>query len=191
MPNDATTPDFLTEKEIVRITKEKLDQGRTKQEVVEELLLRHDRKEYLEQIVARVPDAEARARYRVPNKVLALSMNLVCSLNIVLPLYFLMNGKSYSLRVLDPILALVFASLTVSVYRMDNTGIYKAIGLLGLVGAVQSTRFFADQALWGVANVLLFGVISWLGFYLAEHLQPSQPATAPTDDTQDPTTQKT
>lgn len=191
MPNDNTTPDYLTDKEIVRITKERLDQGKTKQEVVEELLLRHDRKEYLGQIVARVPDAEARARYRVPNKVLALSMNLVCSLNIVLPLYCLMNGKSYSLRVLDPILALLFASLTFSVYRMDDAGIYKAIGFLGFAGALQSMKLFSDQVLWGLANVLLFGVISWLGFYLAEHLRPGQPATAPTDDTQHPTTQKT
>ena len=96
MPGDDSTPDYLTDKEIVRITKERLDQGKTKQEIVEELLLRHDRKEYLEQIVGRIPDAETRVKYRVPNKVLAVLMNLVCSVNIVLPLYYLMNGKSYS-----------------------------------------------------------------------------------------------
>ena len=191
MPQDDSTRDYLTDKEIVRITKERLDQGKTKEEIVEELLLRHDRKEYLEQVVAGIPDVATRVRYKVPNKVLALSMNLVCSLNIVLPLYFFMNGKSYSLRALDPLLALIFLSCTFDVYRMDNTRIYGAIGILGLVGALQSTKFFADKALWGVANVILFGLTSWLGFYLAQHLEPGQPSKAPADDTQDPTTPKT
>lgn len=191
MPKDDSTRDYLTDKEIVRITKERLGQGRTKQEIVEELLLRHDRKEYLEQIVARIPDAETRVKYRVPNRVLAVLMNLVCSVNIILPLYYLMNGKSYSLRVLDPLLALIFLSLTFAVYRMDNIGTYQVIGILGLVGALRSTQFFSDQVLWGIANVLLFCTISWLGFYLTDRLQPGQPATASSDDTQDPTTRKT
>ena len=118
-------------------------------------------------------------------------MNVVCSVNIVLPLYFLMNGRSYSLRVLDPLLALMFLSCTFGVYRMDNTGIYETIGFLGLIGALRSIMLIPDKVLWGLANTLLFGVICWLGFYLAEHLQPDQSAMASTDDAPDPNGQKT
>lgn len=52
MAGDGTTRDYLTDKDILRITKDGLDHGRTRDEILDELLLRHDSREYLEQVMA-------------------------------------------------------------------------------------------------------------------------------------------
>jgi len=188
MRKDDTAREFLTDKDILRITRDALDEGRTKQEVYVELSRRHDRKEYLAQIMSKVPEAEARAKHKAANKVLGILMNLVCSLNIVLPLFCMINGTKYRLRVLDPVLALIFFWLTFLVYRMNDASVYRLIGLIGVVGLLQSMKLYSVQLLWGFASVLLFGTISILSFYLGDRLRSDWTPDAPAEDDQGPGT---
>ena len=121
MPEDGAGRDFLRDKDIFRITRDALDKGRTKQEVYDELSRRCDSKEYLAQIMSRVPEVETRAKCRAANKALGVLMNVACSLNLVLPLLCLIKGRDYRLRVLDPIVALMFFVLT---FDVDGRCVY-------------------------------------------------------------------
>jgi hypothetical protein len=176
------TKDFLTDRDISRITREALDEGRTKQDVYEELCQRHDSKEYLAQVIARVPEVEARAKCKIANSILAALMNFVCSVNVVLPLLYMVNGTVYRWRVVDPLMGLLLLLLTFDVYRMNSYKIYTPVALLRLIGVLQATKLFSVQALWGVANVLLFGAISILSLHIGGCLRSDWAPMAPTKD---------
>jgi hypothetical protein len=181
MANDNAGGDFITDKDIVRITRDELDQGRTKQELYEELSQRYDSKEYLAQIMSRVPETEARAKYGIANGVLVVLLGLVCMLNLIVPLVCMIRGIDYRLRVLDPVMALILLWLASEVRRMRSSGIYTPIALLSLAGVLQAVSLFRTHFLWGVASVLLFGATSVLSFYLRDRLRsdwtPAGPAT--------------
>jgi hypothetical protein len=189
MPEGEAGKDFVTQKEIERITREGLDKGRTKQEIYEELLPKHDRKEYVAQIIARIPEAEARAKYKAANLVLVALLALIFISNLVLPLLSVILRRTYPPPALNPIFTLICTGCALPIRRMSRRGDYIVVGLLTFVGILGTVTLFAEHTAWGFANLAFFGVASVLSFCIGEGLRSDWIPADPVVDERSATTE--
>jgi hypothetical protein len=189
MPKGEAGKDFVTLKEILRITREGLGKGRTRQEIYEELLPRHDRKEYIAQIIASIPEPELKAQYRAANLVLVILLGLIFVSNLLLPLLGFILRKAYPPWVLTSSFALVCTLSAPEVYRMSDLHIYGAVGWLTLVGVAGAVPLIGEHAVWALANLALFGLTSGLAFYVGRGLRSDWTPADPVADEGSATTE--
>ncbi len=172
MQETDTTRDYLTDNDIMRITEEGLEQGRTRQDILEELLLRHDRKEYLAQIIARVADPALKRRYKGPNRVLVILLIALGALNVAMALLAILSRTRHLSAFDAPGIPLLMSLFLPGVHKM-RAPIHKPLALLSLVGVLHASRLTKAYPTWGLLNIALLLTIGGLSYYLGPGLFPN------------------
>ncbi len=181
MQKGAAAGQHLTEREILRLTKEALDQGGTKQPVFEEPSPRFYSKEHLAQLISTVPDVDLRERYKNINQMLVVLALATAASHLALFLLALHSGGPSAFRLFDPIIPLLVVFLTRRIHQMSG-GVYVPMGVLSLVGALGAIDRIPTSLLWSLADIVLFVTMAILSFHVGGHLFPHRGWTGPVKD---------
>jgi len=176
-----TTRDFLTDNDIMRITEEGLDQGKTKQEILEELSLRHDRKEYLAQIITRIPDPALKRRYKAPNQVLVVLLIVLGMLNLGMLLLAIFSRARHLSAFDAPAIPLLMMLFVASLHKMRSP-VHRPLALISLVGILHASRLMPVHPIWSFVNIALLITIGGLLYYIGPRLFPNAGFMGPRKD---------
>jgi hypothetical protein len=171
MTGDSVNPS-LTPKEIIKVTEETLERGRSKQQVLDDLSRgqQFHSREYLAQIISLVPDAELRQRYRVLNRALFGLLLFAAGLCLAEGILLFSRGLSRpgGTAFFGFFVILSFAPQV----RQMRGSIYRPLGLLSLMITVGLASRLSTFSPWNLPVILSFGATSILAFYLGSSLFP-------------------
>jgi hypothetical protein len=161
----------LTRKEILAITEDRLEQGWSKQQVLEDLRQhqRYHSEEYLAQIVATVPDVELRRRYTTLNRVFFGLLVFVGGLHAVGSIATLFTSRRDWDALSVALFALMMLGQAKDLWRM-RANAYMVLGWLSIV--VMGQAVLLRLPLWSLLSVALLGTTSALSFHLGGCLFP-------------------
>lgn len=181
MQKDDDAGQYLTERDVLRLTKEALDQGRTKQQVFEELSPRFYSKEHLAQLISTIPEVELRKTYRGTNQALVVVMVLAGASHLVLLLLTVHSKGRSAFTLFNPVIALLVVFLTRRIYQMSG-GVYVPVGLLSLIGVLDTIGLVPTNPLWSLVDIALFITTAILSFHVGGHLFPHRGWIGPLKD---------
>jgi hypothetical protein len=181
MREDSVKRRRLVEEDIVPLTKEALEQGKTKQQAFEELAPRFYSREHLAQLISTVPHVELRRTYARANQVLVVMMVLACAVHFLLLLTTVLANGFSAFALVNSTGPLLLVFLTRRIYAMSG-GVYEAVGGLALVSVLGADGLVRFSPLWSFANIALFTMTAILAFYLGEHLFPNRGWAGPRKD---------
>jgi hypothetical protein len=181
MQADGAAHKRLTEREIVPLTREALDQGRTKQQVFEELAPRFYSREHLAQLISTVPDVELRKRYARTNRILVILTVVTNTSHLgLLALGVLAQGFPQFL-VFDHTIPLIALFFVRGLQRMRG-GVYIPAGVAALIGILDSVRLVRINPWWSCMDLVLFTTTAVLSFRVGGCLFPQRGWSGPRKD---------
>ncbi len=181
MQADGAERKRLTERDIVPLTREGLGQGKTKQQVLEELAPRFYSREHLAQLISTVPDVELARAYARTNQALVSMMIITNASHLGLLLLGVLSQGFPRFMVFDHIIPLMALFFTRGIRRMTG-GFYIFVGLASLTGVLDSVRLVRINPVWSFVDLVLFTTTAILSFRLGGRLFPHRGWSGPRKD---------
>ena len=161
----------INKKEVNKSIQEKVNQGISRTEILNELSEIYFDKKTLSLLIAAIPDPTRKEKYKLLNNVL-LGLLLVTIFSKIIVGFSLLAQVSIGLTpfaILMPIINIYFA-LEVSKYKGY---IYNILGLLTIAGILNTMTQLNESGLYGIADLIFGLLIAGLAFYLGNILFPN------------------
>lgn len=171
----------ITKKELLKLVEERLNQGVEKHELCKELTasIRSNNldSDTIPKTIALFPDSELKEKYKKTNTFLFVLLFLTAILKVLgaIPLIIDLKLVGLLLLLFLPLLNLWFAFEV----KKNRAYIYKIIGIMAIAGIFNSLSHMDEIGIWVLLDVILWGMISFLGFRLGKKMFPNYKLAGP------------
>ena len=149
---------MLTKREIKKLVADKVKEGKTHQEIFDEIRSEHKlNKNDLKNILKNVVTLKGRKKYRVENSILmmVLLITVVLKINVSFSLFV---DAGFALLPLIFLIPLLNVFLLYAVAKFQNEAYY--IGLIfSALSIVNSIKYLSDPDIWTIINFLIIFII--------------------------------
>ena len=174
----------ITKKELLKLVEVKLNKGIPKKEVYKEISgsfsLEKLDSNSLPRTIAYFPDADLKLKYKQENTMLYMLLFVTAVFKVVgsIPALFDLQAIGILLMVFMP-----FVNIWLAMEVMKTRAyVYKVIGILAIAGLLNSLTLIQSSGWWIILDVILLGVISFLGFKLSKVMFPNYRYSGPVKD---------
>lgn len=174
----------ITKNELLKLVEVQLNKGVSKKELYEEITTLYSTslldENSIPKTIAYFPDYDLKLKYKQHNMVLYLLLLLTAVFKVIVAIPAL-----FELQALG-IISLVFLPfvniwLALEVVK-TRAYVYGIIGVLAIAGMFNSITYIASSGWWVLIDVIMMGVISYLGFMLSKKMFPNYQFSGPIKD---------
>lgn len=167
-------------KEIQRRIENQLHQGKSRQEILEDLSKEYFDPSTLARFVATTADQATKVRYKALNTILLglLGITILGKLTLGASLMSQSGGTAFPLVMLLPLIN-IWLAVEVSKYRGY---IYKILGLITIASLLQTIDKYGGEGVWLLADLGIGIAIAGLAFYLGNKMFPNYGLFGPKKD---------
>lgn len=174
----------ITKKELLKLIEVKLNKGVSKPGVYKEISDSYSVEkldaDVLPRTIAYFPDADLKLKYKKQNMVLYMSLFVAAVFKVVSSIPSLFNLQAIGILLM---VFLPFVNIWLAMEVMKTRAyVYKVIGVLAIAGFLNSLTLIESSGWWIILDVILLGVVSFLGFKLSKVMFPNYNYSGPTKD---------
>jgi len=161
----------INKKEVIKVIGEKVNQGVSRTEILNELSEKYFDKKTLSMLIAATPDPTRIEKYKLLNNIL-LGLIFITIISKILLGLFIFSQVSIALiplAFLFPILNILFA-FEVSRYKGY---IYNILGIITLAGIFNMLGKMGENGVFGIIDIIIGLLIAGLAFYVGNKMFPN------------------
>jgi ribosomal-protein-alanine N-acetyltransferase len=162
----------VTRRQIAKLAKAKIKEGKSRQEVFDELSKELDATEiFIARVVRQIPSLKSREKYRALNMALGIILCLSVAIKVLLASALFILDEYEPLAVGLAGFSIVDLLFAIGVFRFWGA-VYNAVAILAIVGVVRSLKYALSGVLdvYTIGAYALEGAIIFLGFFLGVKL---------------------
>ena len=170
----------INKKEVIKVIGEKVNQGVSRAEILNELSEIYFDRKSLSILIAATPDPTKIEKYKLLNNIL-LGLIFITIISKILLEFFIFSQVSIALTLgafLFPILNFMFA-FEVSKYKGY---IYNILGMITVAGIFNVLGKINENIFFGVVDIMIGILIAGLAFYLGNKIFPNYGLVGPKKD---------